>query len=129
MNEPDKLPPRAQELLDHGRKLNSEIQALLLSWPSKDNQSLDLEECEASHRESAEELSVHIARWFNTIGNEILPITLHDTQSIYYTMRRVQAAVKKKHYERPKQPKIPRTISIDDGATRSILSRFWEMSE
>jgi hypothetical protein len=129
MNEPSELPPRAQELFEHGLRLKNEILEFLSSWPSEKGLPLDLEGCPDSHKSKVEELFIHIGRWFNTIGNEILPATLNDPQSVYYTMRRVQAAVKKKQYERPKPTRIPKTISLREtkqvGFFGGGLADYW----
>ncbi len=112
MNESDKLPPRAQELLEHGERLKNDVLKFLSEWPQGEGKPLDFGKCTPEHRDKAEDLSVHVSRWFNTIGKEILPATLHDPTSVCYAMRRVQAAVKKQRYERPKTPHIPESIAI-----------------
>ena len=96
MNEPDQLPPQAQELYDFGIRLNNDIVLFLGSWPKQHGKEVPYEQCAPDHLKRAQELYVRVTRWFNTIKKDVLPQTLYEGSSLYNELRKVQVGLKKK---------------------------------
>jgi hypothetical protein len=105
MEMPNELPYAIQKLLDHGYQLRADILSLLEAWPSEKKGdtkiALSFGDCSEEHRAKVEELGSHTARWFNTVGKEVLPYTLESPQLLYFASRRVQAGIRKQLFERP----------------------------
>lgn len=105
MDQPKELPREIESLLEHGYSLNDQIIKFLASWPVEESQGKKFEvafaNCHRERQACAEELVAHSARWFNTIGRDVLPCTLESPQLLYFASRRVQAAIKNRHFERP----------------------------
>jgi hypothetical protein len=96
MNEPDTLPPQAQDLFDFGVKLTGDMVSFLDSWPKKDGNEVPYEQCPSGHLKHSQELYVRVTRWFNTIKKDVLPQTLYEGNSLYNELRKVQVGLKKK---------------------------------
>lgn len=114
METPNELPAAVQNLLNHGYELKARILSLLQAWPTENVSgreiTISLQDCSQSHRAQVEELGSHAARWFNTIGKEVLPHTLEDPQLLYFAARRVQAGIRKELFERPLRPNSSVTL-------------------
>jgi hypothetical protein len=109
MEKPNELPPAAQSLFEHGAKLKVEVMRLLKSWPrgkkGDSSYTLSLSQCPPDHRTLVEQLATNAARWFNTIGKDVLPHTLEDPRTLYVASRRVQAGIRKQFFYRPPRDK------------------------
>ncbi len=97
------IDPDLAFLYDEGERLRVEILAFLGRWPHNAlNHEKEFEEADEQHRVEADELIERIRRWFNTIKLQVLPYLVYDTTFLYYTLRTVEASIKKRHYVRPR---------------------------
>src|SRR5437870_6345669 len=89
--------------MDAGETLKDRILSFLASWPqSPERGALGWGATDPSHKEAARNLALDARRWFNTVNLTIAPLILHDRDFLYYTLRQVEAAIRKHEYERPR---------------------------
>ncbi len=108
-----KLPENIQQLYEDGQKLKENILIFLDAWP-KDEKSfaITFEKTDVSHQDAVSKLIIETRRWFNKLNLEVLPHIVYDRQFIYFTLRKVEAAIKKCQYIRPYVPSGPQTIEV-----------------
>jgi hypothetical protein len=91
-----------KELLDDGFSIMDAITRFLATWPKDDLGTPSYWADTASdHQQNASDLTVRARQWFNSINQIILPLVLYDRTFLYYTLRQVEAAIRKHQYRRP----------------------------
>jgi hypothetical protein len=110
-----KLPHSVQLLHSEGIRLRDRILGFLNDWPlTEKSWAIDFKSTESRHQEVGNELTIETRRWFNSIHVEILPYLVHEQQFLYYTLRQVEAGIKKRTYVRPYPTTGPQTIQVVD---------------
>lgn len=113
MSNLNNLPPNIQQLHGEGVGLKIRVLAFLDRWPlANDAEPIDLKSTEASHKEAVNELIIETRTWFNALNAEVSPYLLHDKQFLYYTLREVEASIKKMKYVRPYPTQGTQTVTV-----------------
>lgn len=123
MSDDATLPQNIKDLYDVGCKLKARILKFLESWPLDDkNDAIDWDKTNDTHKGTANELIDDTRRWFNTLKIEVMPYIVYEPEYLYYTLRKVEAAIKKHSYKRPYPESGPKTITVVD--RKDPLSRI-----
>jgi len=94
--------PFVKEFVDEGSRLEENILSFLEDWPRDDaGNSISWRETPIEHQAVGRELVIEARRWFNSIAIAISPLILHDRTVLYYTLRQVEASVRKHQYQKP----------------------------
>jgi hypothetical protein len=94
--------PFVKEFLDEGARLERDILSFLEDWPREHvGNSISWEDTPIEHKTVGKELVIETRRWFNSIALAIGPSILHDRTVLYYTLRQVEASIRKRQYQKP----------------------------
>lgn len=126
-----KLPAPIAKLYDEGVKLKERILLLLHKWPKDHVHSygFSIEETDKIHQQEVHKLVDECKKWFNTVFVEVLPFTVYDKSHFYYTLRTVEAAIKKKYYVRPYPTLGPERVQVAPDQFMGLLSRGAERAD
>ena len=111
-----------KELLDEGLAIKESITLFLSNWPRDETgAAVYWTETSADHQQVASDLTIQLRQWFNSINQMVMPLILHDRTFLYYTLRQVEAAVRKHQYRRPytEPPPGPTFLSVPEPAVSS----------
>ena len=126
MSDDATLPQNIKDLYDVGCKLKARILKFLESWPLDDkNDAIDWDKTNDTHKGTANELIDDTRRWFNTLKIEVMPYIVYEPEYLYYTLRKVEAAIKKHSYKRPYPESGPKTITVVD--RKILFQEFWDL--
>jgi hypothetical protein len=90
-----------KDLLDEGISMKESIGLLLSKWPRDDaGEALYWSDTPQSYQVTASEFVIRVRQWFNSVNQIVMPLVLHDKMFLYYTLRQVEAAVRKRQYRR-----------------------------
>jgi hypothetical protein len=94
--------PAFKDLLDEGSEIKDSMLSFLSNWPRDESGTpLYWSDTPREHRATARELVTKTRQWFNSTSQAIAPFILHDRSFLYYTLRQVEAAIRKHQYKRP----------------------------
>lgn len=100
MSKNAKLPRNTQQLYDEGCKLKYKILNFLdEEYRSRYGSTV----ADLSYKSLANILTIDARRWFNTIKFEVLPHTLSTSKSLYYSLRKVEYAIKCLDYNKGRE--------------------------
>lgn len=118
------LPPNIQFLHDKGCKLKEEILAFLKKWPlDEKNEPIYWANVNDDIKNIAQELTITTRQWFNAFKIEVMPYLVHPPEFLYYTLRQVEAAIKKHKYKRPYPESGSKTIRVETNSKFAWLNR------
>jgi hypothetical protein len=119
------IDPELAALYDDGERLRVEILEFLEHWPrDSSNLEKEFEEIDERHRIEADELIERTRRWFNTIKLQVLPYLIYDSSFLYYTLRTVEASIKKRYYVRPRPPSSQSVRIIREDRSLGMLGGY-----
>jgi hypothetical protein len=97
-----------RELLNDGTSIKEAITVFLQRWP-KDDDGIERywADTPALHQQQAQDLVIRTRQWFNAANQMITPLILHDRTFLYFTLRQVEAAIRKHQYRRPYTEQVP----------------------
>jgi hypothetical protein len=124
------LPPIVQGIYDEGLKLKERVLKFLDGWPLDEKSiPIRISKTTIEHRQAVEGLITDVRRWFNSINVDVLPFIVYDRQFLYYTLRQLEAAIKKQTYVRPYPTSGTQTVRVVSGEDEPFFSRFRELAE
>ena len=94
--------PFLKEFLEEGSRLEPGILSFLDRWPRDENgTALSWGDTPVGYQAEGREWVIQVRRWFNSIALAITPLILHDKTVLYYTLRQVEASIRKQQYQKP----------------------------
>jgi hypothetical protein len=114
--------PMLKGFLEEGVRLETSILSFLEQWPRDDSgNALYWGDTPIAHQETGRELVIQTRRWFNSISLVIGPLILHDRSVLYYTLRQVEASIRKHQYQKPsnEQP-VPLSVAGGNAAAPPV---------
>jgi hypothetical protein len=117
-----------QGVIHEGTELQEKILALLENWPRTEaGGELNWEDTDQNHKERSRNLAIDVRRWFSSVHHHVQSIVLYDKDALYYTSRQVEAAVRKRRYEKPRQEPLPRQIELVNRGTAHLQGVVGQM--
>lgn len=121
--------PVMQPLIAAGEKLRDQILNFLSNWPRTSiGIGLSWSQTEQGHQEHARTLTIDTRQWFNSLNLRVAPLILHDRTFLYFTLRQVEAAIRKHRYVRPYPQVGPTEVHIEQPSRSGLLDQFHALS-
>ena len=112
-----------KDLIEAGENLGERILAFLSGWPrTPSGGEMILKDTHAHHQEECHALVIETRKWFNLVKLRVGSIVIYESSSFHYTMRRVDAAIRKCGYI-PPNPQIAVSLGRESMNLGSPLSR------
>jgi hypothetical protein len=117
-------------LIEAGEELRERILDFLANWPrSPQGHELHWAQTEPKHQEAARALVIDTRQWFNSVTQRIAALILHDRSFLYYTLRQVEGAIRKRHYVRPYPQTGPMQVQMGTAPYPTLYSGRADVDE